>query len=286
MLTDYHVHLRPDEPRSAAADDYFTAENVDRYLAAAGGGRDRGARRLGARLPLPAGARRVGPPVLGRARPRRPRRLLRVRSRRPRCGSASRWTTSRAARIASPTCSTPRLRLRARVGPLRRATGPWTTRSGTSGSRSAIRTGVEAYFETLAEAAGSGLFDVLAHPDLVKVWGARPPGARARPALLLRARRRGDRREPGSRSRSRPRGCGSRWGRSTRRPDSRRCAWRPGPRSPVLGRPRARRRRLRLRAALEAMTSWGIEEIAVFEGRERRLEPLGRRESAARSSPR
>jgi histidinol-phosphatase (PHP family) len=31
------------------------------------------------------------------------------------------------------------------------------------------------YFETLGEAARSGLFDVLAHPDLVKVWGAGRP---------------------------------------------------------------------------------------------------------------
>jgi histidinol-phosphatase (PHP family) len=31
------------------------------------------------------------------------------------------------------------------------------------------------YFETLGEAARSGLFDVLAHPDLVKVWGADAP---------------------------------------------------------------------------------------------------------------
>src|SRR4051794_11915431 len=31
------------------------------------------------------------------------------------------------------------------------------------------------YFETAAEAARSGLFDVLAHPDLVKVWGADRP---------------------------------------------------------------------------------------------------------------
>jgi histidinol-phosphatase (PHP family) len=31
------------------------------------------------------------------------------------------------------------------------------------------------YFDTLAEAARSGLFDILAHPDLVKMWGrARP----------------------------------------------------------------------------------------------------------------
>jgi histidinol-phosphatase (PHP family) len=31
------------------------------------------------------------------------------------------------------------------------------------------------YFELLAQAAGSGLFDILAHPDLVKVWGAERP---------------------------------------------------------------------------------------------------------------
>jgi histidinol-phosphatase (PHP family) len=31
------------------------------------------------------------------------------------------------------------------------------------------------YFQTLGEAAGSGLFDVLAHPDLVKVWGPGRP---------------------------------------------------------------------------------------------------------------
>jgi histidinol-phosphatase (PHP family) len=31
------------------------------------------------------------------------------------------------------------------------------------------------YFEALAGAARSGLFDVLAHPDLVKVWGEERP---------------------------------------------------------------------------------------------------------------
>ncbi len=31
------------------------------------------------------------------------------------------------------------------------------------------------YFETLGEAARSGLFDILAHPDLVKVWGPDRP---------------------------------------------------------------------------------------------------------------
>jgi histidinol-phosphatase (PHP family) len=33
----------------------------------------------------------------------------------------------------------------------------------------------ERYFEWLGEAARSGLFDVLAHPDLVKIWGGRRP---------------------------------------------------------------------------------------------------------------
>lgn len=32
-----------------------------------------------------------------------------------------------------------------------------------------------AYFEALGEAARTGMFDVLAHPDLVKVWGDRAP---------------------------------------------------------------------------------------------------------------
>jgi len=31
------------------------------------------------------------------------------------------------------------------------------------------------YFETLAEAARSGLYDIMAHPDLVKVWGSARP---------------------------------------------------------------------------------------------------------------
>ncbi|HVA18923.1 MAG TPA: histidinol-phosphatase [Solirubrobacteraceae bacterium] len=31
------------------------------------------------------------------------------------------------------------------------------------------------YFQTLGEAARSGLFDVLAHPDLVKIWGSAHP---------------------------------------------------------------------------------------------------------------
>ena len=73
------------------------------------------------------------------------------------------------------------------------------------------------YFETLGEAARSGLFDILAHPDLVKVWGARAarfPTATC--AASTSSRWRGSP-SPASRSRSRPPGCASRWARSTRR---------------------------------------------------------------------
>jgi histidinol-phosphatase (PHP family) len=41
----------------------------------------------------------------------------------------------------------------------------------------ADETGWRAYFATLAEAASSGLFDVLSHPDLVKFFGRRPASA-------------------------------------------------------------------------------------------------------------
>ncbi len=40
MLTDYHLHLRPDEA-DTTFERFFTAENVDRYLAAAAAARDR-----------------------------------------------------------------------------------------------------------------------------------------------------------------------------------------------------------------------------------------------------
>jgi histidinol-phosphatase (PHP family) len=39
------------------------------------------------------------------------------------------------------------------------------------------------YFEELAAAAASGLFDVLAHPDVVKIWGERPAAVDYAPLL-------------------------------------------------------------------------------------------------------
>jgi histidinol-phosphatase (PHP family) len=39
-----------------------------------------------------------------------------------------------------------------------------------------------AYFRTLGAAANSGLFDILAHPDLVKLWGAERPAPSREPS--------------------------------------------------------------------------------------------------------
>jgi histidinol-phosphatase (PHP family) len=45
---------------------------------------------------------------------------------------------------------------------------------GTGGGRSAEEVWTR-YFETVAESARSGLFDIIAHPDLVKIWGREHP---------------------------------------------------------------------------------------------------------------
>ena len=83
------------------------------------------------------------------------------------------------------------------------------------------------YFEAVAQSALTGMYDIIAHPDLVKIWGSGAARAVEGPALLLRAgdrgdarRRRGDggldRRAAQARRRDLPRAARcSRW-RSTR----------------------------------------------------------------------
>ena len=78
VLTDYHVHLRPDD-LDATADELLHRGERRALPRGRPRGRDRRARRLRAHPPLHRGARDLGPPVLARERARRPRRLLRVR---------------------------------------------------------------------------------------------------------------------------------------------------------------------------------------------------------------
>jgi histidinol-phosphatase (PHP family) len=131
------------------------------------------------------------------------------------------------------------------------------------------------YFETLAEAARSGLFDILAHPDLVKYWGPqRPPPERDRrfyyePAVEAIAEA-GVAAEVSTAGLRKPVGeiypapelaamlveAGAVFALSSD-------AHTPGD----IGRDYER--------AVEEMRGWGIDEIATFERRARTTEPLG-----------
>jgi histidinol-phosphatase (PHP family) len=131
------------------------------------------------------------------------------------------------------------------------------------------------YFAYLAEAARSGLYDILAHPDLVKVWGKGKPfpeGDLARfyePAIEAIA-------ESGIAVEISTAGLRKPVGEIY-----------PAPRFAELcveaGAAFALSSDAHLPehvgfeypAAVEAMRGWGIEEICVFEKRERRLVPLG-----------
>ena len=155
----------------------------------------------------------------------------------------------------------------------RRSTTPTTT----SGSATPRADRVwERYFEWLGEAARTGMFDILAHPDLVKMWG------RDRPAPEGDLRRFYERAmdgiaESGVAVEVSTAGLRKPTGElypATRVPgDVRR---RRQPDRPVQRRPRARPARVRLRpGARGARATSGSTELAVFERRERRLEPIG-----------
>ena len=131
------------------------------------------------------------------------------------------------------------------------------------------------YFETLAEAARTGLYDILAHPDLVKVWGARRPMPRRDPRFYYEPvieaiaesgiavevstagwRKPVDELYPADAFAEMCVDAGAVFALSSD-------AHVPAD----IGHGYER--------ATEVMRGWGVDEIAVFEGRERRLEPLG-----------
>ena len=197
MLTDYHVHLRPDGAGTTAAE-YFTPANAERYREAAERARDRRARRLRARLPLPPGARRLAAPVLARER-------------------ASTTSTPTATFVREADRPAARHRGRLRPGPrgphgepargARRGT-TWSARS-TSSATSARRPSTtttsgdalgrsrEGLAPLLRDARRGGAQRPVRHPRPPRPregLGRRAAAARGRPAPLLRAGDRGDRR--------------------------------------------------------------------------------------------
>ena len=131
------------------------------------------------------------------------------------------------------------------------------------------------YFETVAASARSGLYDIVGHPDLVKVWGSGAPvpdrdpryfyelavEAFAEAGVAVEVSTAGWRKPVGEQYPAVPMlemlidaGCPLALSSDAHVPDQ-------------LG--------YEYERAVELLRSLGVDEIAVFERRERRLEPLG-----------
>jgi len=170
VLTDYHVHLRPDELDASAAE-YFTAENVDRYLEAAA---EAGIGELGASEHIHRFTQALDiwrhPFWIEQAQDDLGAYCEFVASTPLRLGIEMDFVPGREDRIAAVLDSQPFDYV---IGSVHfvgdfavddDAYDIWSRESDPDRLW-------KRYFETLAEAARSGMYDVLAHPDLVKIWG-------------------------------------------------------------------------------------------------------------------
>ena len=179
MLTDYHVHLRPDED-GTDADAYFTAENAERY-------RDTAAERGISELGVSEHVHRFSQALEVWTHPFWRRWAVDdldsycafVRDQTDlKLGIEADYVPGREDRMASLLESRDWDYVLGAIHFLSDEAvdmrGDWDVwRSGTPEKV------WRRYFETLGEAARTGMYDVMAHPDLVKVWGddsARPDG--------------------------------------------------------------------------------------------------------------
>jgi histidinol-phosphatase (PHP family) len=174
MLTDYHLHLRPDEP-GTPPERYFTTENVERYreAAAAAGVEELGVAEHVYRFSQALALWRH-PFWEEQARDDLDAYCEFVRGAGLKLGVECDLVPGAEDRTANL--------LEARdfdyvvgsvhfLGEAAVDHEGWDVWEGSGDADEVWRR----YFEALAECAGSGLFDILAHPDLVKVWGrARP----------------------------------------------------------------------------------------------------------------
>ncbi|MGB2709884.1 MAG: histidinol-phosphatase [Conexibacter sp.] len=175
MLTDYHVHLRPDGA-GTPAERYFTSVNADIYRTAAG---ERGIAELGVSEHVYRFRQALDvwqhPFWRENAVDDLDAYCEFVRGEGLRLGVEADYVPGREDRMASL--------LDARewdyvvgsvhfVGDEAVDHPDWDIWSTTFESPDKVW---RRYFELLAEAARSGMFDILAHPDLVKVWGPDRP---------------------------------------------------------------------------------------------------------------
>jgi histidinol-phosphatase (PHP family) len=274
VLTDYHLHLRPDD-EDTPSERYFTTENVERYLAAAAGA---GIAELG----VSEHVYRFHQALELWRHPFWEEQAVDdldaycefVRTTPLRLGIECDFVPGAEDRTASL--------LEARdldyvVGSVHFLGEEAVDHEGFDvwERRSDPDEVWRRYFEALAECARSGLFDILAHPDLVKVWGgARPlperdPRQYYEPAVEAIA-------ESGIAVEVSTAGLRKPVGELYPSPGFAELCVEAGacfslssdahlPEQVGFGYDRA----------LEFLGRLGIDEIAVFENRERRLEPLG-----------
>jgi histidinol-phosphatase (PHP family) len=178
MLTDYHVHLRPDDEDTPPAR-YFTAANAERYREAAS---ERGIEELGVAEHIHRFTQALDiwqhPWFRRWARDDVDDYCAFVRQETDlRLGIEADYVRGREDRIANF--------LDARewdyvVGSVHFVGDAGVDLEGSEwehvwGRGDRADKVWERYFATLAQAARSGLYDIIAHPDLVKVWGSGRP---------------------------------------------------------------------------------------------------------------
>jgi histidinol-phosphatase (PHP family) len=275
MLTDYHVHLRPDDV-DATAERYFTPANADRYRAVAS---ERGIAELGVAEHVhrftqsldvwghPWWQRNAHDDLDAYCEFVREETDLRL-------GIEADFVPGAEDRIANLLDGRPWDYVVGSVHFLRDAAldlDEWDVWEGGDDPDRVWRR----YFETIAESARSGLYDIVAHPDLVKVWGRerpRPDGdlrrfyepaveAFAETGVAVEVSTAGWRKPVGELYPAPAllemvveAGCPIALSSDAHVPDE-------------LG--------YRYEDAVELLGGLGVKELAVFEGRERRLEPIG-----------
>jgi histidinol-phosphatase (PHP family) len=274
VLTDYHLHLRPDE-EDTPPERYFTAANVERYLAAAA---EAGIQEIGVSEHVYRFTQALDlwrhPFWEEQARDDLDAYCKFVRSTPLRLGIECDFVPGAEDRTASL--------LEARefdyvvgsvhfVGERAVDHESWDVWEGRGDPEQVWRR----YFDALAECARSGLFDILAHPDLVKVWGgARPLPERdprffyepaveaiAESGIAVEVSTAGLRKPVGEiyPARAFAEMCVEAGAAFSLSSDAHL------PEQVGFGYDRA----------TEFLTNLGVEELCVFEGRSRRLEPIG-----------
>jgi histidinol-phosphatase (PHP family) len=276
MLTDYHLHLRPDEAGSAF-ERHFTAENVDRYLAAA---RARGIEELGVSehvYRFTAALELWRHPLwLENAVDDLDAYCDFVRSTPLRLGiecdyipgAEERTEALLAARDLDYVVGSVHFVGEGDAAVDHEGFDVW---KGAGGADEVWRR----YFGAFGACARSGLFEILAHPDLVKVWGrARPlPEADLRafyePAVEAIL-------EGGSAVELSTAGLRKPVGELYPAPEfARLCAEAGVPFALSSDAHLPEQVGFGYERAVELLESLGVGEICVFEGRQRRLVPLG-----------